>query len=137
MYIDVVDGYDTFNFLKGFRKFTAVHGYPDTVHSDSGFQLVSASKELKSDTDNWNMHEVAEFGAKKDLKWKFNRSADVAWQNGASESLIKAVKRSLSMLIGSSILTFSKLQTKFFEIANLMNKGPIEMKPGTDIELGT
>ncbi|XP_068224760.1 uncharacterized protein [Palaemon carinicauda] len=52
VYIDVVDGYDTYSFLKCFRRFTAVHGYPDTVHSDLGSQLVSASKELKSDINN-------------------------------------------------------------------------------------
>ncbi|XP_068224574.1 uncharacterized protein [Palaemon carinicauda] len=125
VYIDVVDGYDTYSFLKCFRRFTAVHGYPDTVHSDLGSQLVSASKELKSDINNWNIHEIAEFGAKEGLKWKFNRSADAAWQNGVSEALIKSVKRSLSMLIGTTILTFSDLQTTFFKIANLMNERPI------------
>ncbi|XP_068233584.1 uncharacterized protein [Palaemon carinicauda] len=136
VYIDVVDGYDTYSFLKCFRRFTAVHGYPDTVHSDLGSQLVSASKELKSD-NNWNIHEITEFGAKEGLKWKLNRSADAAWQNGVSEALIKSVKRSLSMLIGTTILTFSDLQTTFFEIANLMNERPIGIKPGMDVELGT
>ncbi|XP_068245361.1 uncharacterized protein [Palaemon carinicauda] len=136
VYIDVVDGYDTYSFLKCFRRFTAVHGYPDTVHSDLGSQLVSASKELKSD-NNWNINEITEFGAKEGLKWKFNRSADAAWQNGVSEALIKSVKRSLSMLIGTTILTFSDLQTIFFEIANLMNERPIGIKPGMDVELGT
>ncbi|XP_068246822.1 uncharacterized protein [Palaemon carinicauda] len=136
VYIDVVDGYDTYSFLKCFRRFTAVHGYPDTVHTDLGSQLVSASKELKSD-NNWNIHEITEFGAKEGLKWKFNRSADAAWQNGVSEALIKSVKRSLSMLIGTTILTFSDLQTTFFEIANLMNERPIGIKPGMDVELGT
>ncbi|XP_068214788.1 uncharacterized protein [Palaemon carinicauda] len=137
VYIDVVDGYDTYSFLKCFRRFTAVHGYPDTVHSDLGSQLVSASRELKNDINNWNIHEITEFGAKEGLKWKFNRSADAVWQNGVSEALIKSVKRSLSMLIGTTILTFSDLQTTFFEIANLMNERPIGLKPGMDVELGT
>ncbi|XP_068245291.1 uncharacterized protein [Palaemon carinicauda] len=136
VYIDVVDGYDTYSFLKCFRRFTAVHGYPDTVHSDLGSQLVSASKELKSD-NNWNINEITEFGAKEGLKWKFNRSADAAWQNGVSEALIKSVKRSLSMVIGTTILTFSDMQTTFFEIAKLMNERPIGIKPGMDVELGT
>ncbi|XP_068240885.1 uncharacterized protein [Palaemon carinicauda] len=100
-------------------------------------QLVSASKELESDINNWNIHEITEFGAKEGLKWKFNRSADAAWQNGLSEALIKSVKRSLSMLIGTTILTFSDLQTTIFEIANLMNERPIGLKPSMDVELGT
>ncbi|XP_068245412.1 uncharacterized protein [Palaemon carinicauda] len=137
VYIDVVDGYDTYSFLNCFRRFTVVHGYPDTVHSDLGSQLVSVSKELKSDINNWNIHEITVFGAKEGLKWKFNRSADAAWQNGVSEALIKSVKRSLSMLIGTTNLTFSDLQTTFFEIANLMNERPVGLKPGMDVKLGT
>ena len=136
VYIDV-DGYDTYSFLKGFRRFTAVHGYPDTVHSDLGSQLVSASKEFKSAISKCNMSEITEFGTKEGLKWKFNRSADAAWQNGVSEALIKSVKRSLAMLIGCSVLTFSDLQIIFFEIANLMNERPIGLKSGMDVELGT
>lgn len=41
------------------------------------------------------------------------------------------------MIIGCCIVTFSDLQTVFFEIANLMNERPIRVKPGMDIELGT
>ena len=137
VYIDVVDGYDTQSFLKTFRRFTAIHGYPATMHSDLGSQLVSASKELKHAIDNWNMSEISEFGAKEGMKWVFNRSADAAFQNGVSESLIKSTKRSLAMIIGSSILTFSDLQTILFEIGNLMNERPIGLKPGMSIELGT
>ncbi|XP_063615645.1 uncharacterized protein LOC134788746 [Penaeus indicus] len=137
VYIDVVDGYDTHSFLKTFRRFTAVHGYPATVHSDLGSQLVSASKELQIAINNWNMSDISEFGTKGGLKWIFNRSADAAWQNGVSESLIKSVKRSLAMIIGSTLMTYSGLQTIFFEIANLMNERPIGLKPGMDLELGT
>ncbi|XP_069993225.1 uncharacterized protein [Penaeus vannamei] len=105
VYIDVVDGCDTHSFLKTFRRFRAVHGYPATVHSDLGSQLVSASRELEIAINNWNMSDISEFGANRGLKWIFNRSADGAWQNGVSESLIKSVKRSLSMIIGSSVTT--------------------------------
>ncbi|XP_063593160.1 uncharacterized protein LOC134770218 [Penaeus indicus] len=115
VYIDVVDGYDTHSFLKTFRRFTAVHGYPATVHSDLGSQLVSASKELQIAINNWNMSDISEFGTKGGLKWIFNRSADAAWQNGVSESLIKSVKRSLAMIIGSTLMTYSGLQTIFLK----------------------
>ena len=50
-------------------------------------------------------------------------------QNGASESLIKSVKRALTAVIVESILTFSELQTVFFEVANLVNEGPIGRHP--------
>lgn len=41
------------------------------------------------------------------------------------------------MLIGSSILRYSDLQTVCFEIANLMNERPIGIKAGVGVELGT
>lgn len=71
------------------------------------------------------------------MKLIFNRSADAAWQSGVSESLIKSVKRSLSMIIRSSLMTYSDLQTIFFEIANVMNERPIRVELGMDLELGT
>lgn len=98
-----------------------------------GSQLVSASKELKSAIDNWNVTEITVFGTGEGLKWIFNRSADAAWQNDVSEALMKSVKKSLTMLIGCITLTFSDLPTIFFEIANLMNEMPIGIKPGMDV----
>ena len=50
-------------------------------------------------------------------------------QNGASESLIKSVKRALTAVIVESILTFSELQTVFFEVANLVNEEPVGRHP--------
>ena len=38
--------------------------------------------------------------------------------------------------IGDSILTFSKLQSTLFEIANILNRRPIGIKPASNIELG-
>ena len=62
------------------------------------------------------------------FQWDFIL-ADAPWQNGASEALIKSVKRALTAVIGESILTFSELQTTLFEIANLINERPIGRHP--------
>lgn len=51
------------------------------------------------------------------------------------ESLIKSVKRSLVIIVGSSLISYSDLQTIVFEIVNLMNERPIELKPSMDLEL--
>ena len=137
VYIDLVEGYDTQSFLVTFRRFVSLRGYPGTIHSDRGTQLVAANKELREMINKWNISEIMNFGAKEELKWSFNRSADAPWQSGCSESLIKSVKRSVTIIIGDSILTFSELQTVLFEVANLLNERPIGIKPGTDIDLGT
>ena len=38
--------------------------------------------------------------------------------------------------IGDSVLTFSKLQTTLFEMANVLNQRPIGIKPAFNIDLG-
>ncbi|VDI03965.1 Hypothetical predicted protein [Mytilus galloprovincialis] len=59
------------------------------------------------------------------MEWEFTKAADAPWENGCSEALIKSVKKSLSLAIGQSIMTFSELQTVLLEVANILNERPI------------
>ncbi|KAK4304812.1 hypothetical protein Pmani_023247 [Petrolisthes manimaculis] len=137
VHIDLADGYDTESFLTTFRRFVCIRGYPRTVHSDGGTQLVAASKELNQITKGWKFSEILNFGTKEGMEWIFNKSADAPWQNGCSEALIRLIKRSLTLIIGDSVLTFGELQTVLFEVANMLNERPIGIKPCTDPDLGT
>lgn len=56
-------------------------------------------------------------------------SADAPWQNGISEALIRSVKRTITLAIGESVMTFSELQTVCFEAAHLINERPIGRHP--------
>ncbi len=69
------------------------------------------------------------------MTWSFNKAANAPWQNGCSDALIKVIKRSITMAVGDSTLTFGELQTALFEVANLTNERPIGIKPGTDLEV--
>ena len=42
-------------------------------------------------------------------------SADAPWQNGASEALVKSVKKAITVAVGESVMTFSELQTVCYE----------------------
>ena len=134
VYIDLIEAYNTNSFLAAFKRFASIRGYPGTVYSDKGSQLVSADKELK---ELFNVNKVLQFGATQGMNWSFTKSSDAPWQNGCSEALIKSVKRSVTMIVGDTILTYGELQTLLFGIANLLNERPIGIKPGSDIELGT
>ena len=46
-YIDLVEGYDTDSLLTTLRRFVTVRGFPKTMYSDYGTQMVSADKTLK------------------------------------------------------------------------------------------
>ena len=46
-HIDLADSYDTDSFLNVLRRFTSIRGYPKTMYSDKGSQIVAAANELK------------------------------------------------------------------------------------------
>ncbi|XP_043192676.1 uncharacterized protein LOC122366428 [Amphibalanus amphitrite] len=137
VYLDLVDGYGTNDFLVTFRRFVTIRGFPATIHSDRGSQLTAASKELREMTKSLHWEDICQFGVSEGVKWTFNRSADAPWQNGCSEALIRLVKRALVCAVGDSVLTAGELQTALFEAANLLNQRPIGHKPGADPMLGT
>ena len=137
IHLELVEGYDMSNFLLSFKRFISIRGFPGYVYSDNGSQLVAANKELRAMTKNWDMSELCKFGSKQGMTWIFNRSANAPFQNGCSESLIRLVKRGISMSIGDSVISFGELLTALYEIANLINGRPIGSKPGNDLSLGT
>ena len=136
IHIDLVEGYDTQSFLSTFRRFISIRGYPHTVNSDMGTQLMAASKEIRDMTGKWNINHISKFGQQQGMTWSFNKSSDAPWQNGACESLIKSVKRLLVIAIGENVLSFGELQTVLFKVANTLNERPIGLKPDYDIFLG-
>ena len=128
VHIDLAPNYSTDKFLMALRRFVSIRGYPSILYSDNGTQLISANKELQKITKGLDWDELNAFGITKGLKWKFT-SADAPWQNGVTESLIKSVKKTITSTIGENILTYSELQTVFFESANLINERPIGRHP--------
>ena len=125
IYLDLAEGYSTDDFLKTFQRFVSIRGAPKYMYSDKGTQLISASKKVET------------IGEKEGVIWVFSIPSDAPWYNGASEALIKSVKRGLIIAIGDSVLNFGELQTALFCIANLLNERPIGTKPGFSLELGS
>ena len=137
VYIDLVEGYDTDSLLTTLRRFITIRGFPKTMYSDHGSQLVLADKNLKDLIKDWDCNKLTTFGNNEGMEWSFTKSADAPWENGCSEALIRLIKKHLVRIIGDNILTFGELQTVLFEISNLMNERPIGTKPGSNIDLGT
>lgn len=136
VHLDITENYSTEAFLGSLRRFVSIRGYPQTIHSDNGTQLVAANKELREIAKSLDLDAISRFGNNDGIKWSFNKSSDAPWLNGACESLIRLVKNGISRSIGDSVLTFSELQTVVYEVANLLNSRPIGIKPGYDLELG-
>ena len=62
------------------------------------------------------------------FKWDF-APADAPWQNGVSEALVKSVKQAITAAISDHVMTFSKLQTVYFQVVILVNERPIGQHP--------
>lgn len=124
VYLDLAEGYSANAFLATYQRFISVRGAPKILYSDRGSQLIAAGKNIER------------IGNNEGVIWKYNRPSDAPWYNGASESLIKSVKRNLCIAIGDSVLTFGELQTALFNVASMMNERPIGVKPCFNLELG-
>jgi len=98
------------------------------IWSDRGTQLKAADKTLRQIIAGFDEKAITEFGASKSLYWSFS-APDAPWQNGCAESLIKSVKKVLTVVIGGQELSFSETQTVLFETGDLVNERPIGRHP--------
>ena len=127
--IDIASDYSTDAFLIVFRRFVSIRGCPSLIFSDSGSQLLGASKVLKSISGEWDWKRISEFNVSKGIEWKFAPGDAPRW-NVCCESLIRSIKKSINLALGEHRVTFSELQTVFYEAANLTNERPVGIKPG-------
>ena len=124
--LDVTTDYSTDDFLMVLRKFVSLRGYPSNIYSDSGSQLVGASNVLKAISKNWDWDKILDSGVSKRTTWNFS-PGDSPWWNGCCESLIKSIKKSISLPVGNQRVSFIELQTIVFETGNLAHG----IKPGS------
>ena len=68
-HLELTPNLTTNEFIKCFKRFTALSGRPKTVYSDNAKTFQAAAKWLKQviNTDEFN-----EFLTKENIKWKFN-----------------------------------------------------------------
>ena len=128
--VDLAHDLSTDGFLQVLRRFTSLRGWPAKIYSDNGTQLVGASNELKAIIQGLDHNEIKKYGCAAGTEWKFS-PPDGKWYNGATESLVKSVKRALNAAVGVNIMQFSELQTCLFEAAELVNERPIGIHPST------
>ena len=128
IHVDISSDYSTDSFLQVLRRFASIRGWPRKVYSDNGTQLVVASKELKNIVKGLDEAKLKRYGVTHGTDWNFT-PADAPWMNGATEALIKSVKKALNAIIGEQVMRFSELQTVMFEAAQIVNQRPIGRNP--------
>ncbi|KAK3736377.1 hypothetical protein QZH41_006148 [Actinostola sp. cb2023] len=115
-------------FLQVLRRFFSLRGYPHTILSDNGTQMVGAARELREMIEGWDVNELREFCAERSIEWKFTTPA-APHQNGCAEALVKSCKGALKTAIGDQVLTPFELYTCLLEVGNLVNQRPIGRTP--------
>ena len=108
-------------FQRVLKEFVAWRGCPHTIVSDKGKTFVATGKwlsVLKKDQSLANFMEAME------MKWKCNL-ARAPWWGGFFERLIGIMKRTLSKVIGRSLLTFQELEEALLDVETSMNNRPL------------
>ena len=133
VYVDVAVNYSLDAFMQVVRRFASIRGWPKKFFSDKGSPLVAASKELQTMVKVLDWETLSKLSHERGTSWSFS-PADSPWYNGATEALIKSVKRALNAAIADNILTFSEFQTVLYETAQLVNQRPIGIHPSDPSE---
>jgi hypothetical protein len=131
VHIEAAFGYDTDSFLQSLRRFSNIRGWPSTIFSDPGSQLIGAEKELISAWQNINRESLYKICGDQGTEWRFS-PADSAWRQGAVESLIKSAKRAIKFSIHDQRLSPSEFMTLCSEISNILNERPLGVLPSGD-----
>jgi len=116
-------GYATKDFLLAWEQHVSDCGNPLTVHSDRGSQLSRASKEVMEDRPDFDWEIIASTDLGRTV-WRFCPSG-AQFRNGATESYVKKVKRSLIHTYGERNLNQQEFTTAIKRVACVLNSRPI------------
>jgi len=117
VHIEPAFAYDTESFLMALQRFSNIRGWPQTIYSDPGSQLIGAEKELVHMWQELETETVFKISANNGTEWKFS-PADSPWRQGAAEVLIKAAKRAIKLSIHSHRISPTEFLTLCTEITN-------------------
>ena len=137
MHIAVMHNYGTKAFLTQWEQFVALRGKPSGVTSDKGSQLTSKENYVawtdQEDPSRWGWEEIKAGDARKGIVWKFV-PAGCQWRNGLAERRVAVTKRTLKMMMGSTLihgnptLTYPELCTLLSRVANIVNNRPVGVR---------
>lgn len=124
VHIEVLEGYDTNNFLAGFDAFTRLRGKPSSVTADLGSQIRSAANVMESPWSHTKMSKVQ--NDPENITWYFVPSGAHS-SVGQAERMIRVVKNTLEAVTLSRKPEFTKLklQRLMYGIADIINDRPL------------
>ncbi|GFV51613.1 integrase catalytic domain-containing protein [Trichonephila clavipes] len=123
IHLEIVRDLTTEAFLVALKRFVARSGRPIEIHSDSGWNFVSANNEFRKIFKalfKGKMEEIMDFLSKEQIKWNFNPPSAPHF-SGLWEAGVKSLKYHLKRVIGNSILSHEEFLTLVVQIEAVLN----------------
>ena len=124
VHLEVAFGLDTDSFLNALSRFTSRRGTPSAITSDNGTNFVGAVDELKELEKQLDKEKILRTTAHEGIKWVFNPPS-APHVGGVFECMVKAAKKALYAVLGTSDVTDKELITACAAVESLLNSRPL------------
>lgn len=124
VHLEVAFGLDTDSFLNALSRFTSRRGTPSAITSDNGTNFVGAVNELKELEKQLDKEKILRTTAHEGIKWVFNPPSAPHF-GGVFECMVKAAKKALYAVLGTSDVTDEELITACAGVESLLNSRPL------------
>ena len=123
-HIEVAQSLDTESCLAAVTRFIARRGYPSTIISDNGTNIVGAANVLKAFMNQWDKDKIESYLAQKKIFWKFNPPGAPHF-GGIWERLVQSCKKIMIAILDNRSLTDEVLSTTMCLVEQTFNARPL------------
>ena len=124
VHLEMAFSLDTDSFLNAFYRMVSRRGLPRIVISDNGSNFIGAERELRELVEQLDKEKIMRSTANQGIKWKYISPAAPHF-GGVHESMIKAAKKSLKVILGNAEIKDEELMTAFTGVEGLINSRPL------------
>ncbi|KAH7666448.1 Integrase core domain containing protein, partial [Aphelenchoides avenae] len=133
VHLEVVHSQSAAHLLLAFDSFVSRRGYPESVTSDNGSNIVLVSKTLDSIWRELLQDEKTKSHCRQHgIDWHFI-VAEAPWQGGFYEKLVHNVKRSLNTAVGRRHISLPHFTQLLTRVEHTVNCRPITFQSDSDI----
>ena len=115
--------------------FISRRGFPKSIISDSGTNCVDAQRELSEALRKLDNSRIKDHLNQRHVIWKFGPLC-APWSDGATESMVKIMKRALKSIVRDKIFTNEALSKFLTEVESMINSRPLTTASNDISDLG-
>ena len=123
VHVELAHSMTAASFISALQRFTSRRGRPRVVYSDNGTNFVGAEREIRKELMSW-IADVGLRAADYGIDWRFN-PPHASHRGGATERMIRAVRRVLIAVTKDQLLTDEQMSTAMCEAERVVNDRPL------------